>query len=64
MDAAHAQRAEALAEKIARKAVDALAHVEHEMRTKKWPPEFRAIMWDAIARTAAARALEQEARTE
>jgi hypothetical protein len=42
-------KAQALAEKITQKAHDAVAGVEREMAIMKWPAEFRAIMWHAIA---------------
>ena len=45
----HADKAQALAEKITQKAHDAFAGVEREMMIMKWPAEFRAIMWHAIA---------------
>jgi hypothetical protein len=46
----------ALASTISTKAEETLANVEREMMLMKWPDEFRAIMWEAIADTAAIRA--------
>lgn len=46
----------ALAAKISAKAEDALAKIDHEMTIMDWPDEFRAVMWEAIADTAAIRA--------
>lgn len=48
-------KAEALAAKIERKANDTLAALDREMDIMKWPPEFRAIMWGAVAHAAALR---------
>lgn len=48
--------AEAVAEKIAKKAEDALARLEREMVIMKWPQEFREIMWNAVSHAAALRA--------
>lgn len=45
--------AQQLAEKIAKKAADMLDPLEREMIVMKWPAEFRAIMWQAVADTAA-----------
>lgn len=52
----HADKAQALAVKITGKAEDALAGLEREMAIMKWPAEFCAIMWSAVAETAARRA--------
>lgn len=46
------EKAQALAEKIMSKAEDVLAGIEREMVIMKWPSEFRAIMWVAIAKVA------------
>lgn len=54
------KRAEVLAEKIAKKAKDALADLDREMDIMKWPPEFRAILWGAVAHEAALREHENE----
>ncbi len=48
----HAEKAEALAGKITDKAADALSALDREMAIMKWPAEFRAIMWDAVAELA------------
>lgn len=60
--ATHMEKAQALAGKIATKAEDALGSLEREMAIMKWPPEFRAIMWDAVAETAARRAQAERSR--
>lgn len=51
---------EKLAEKIAAKAAETLARLELEMTVMKWPREFRAIMWGAVAHEATLRAAEQK----
>ena len=51
-------KATALAGKIADKAQGALAGLDREMTLMSWPPEFRAIMWEAVANMAARRAAE------
>lgn len=56
------KKAEAVAEKIAKKAEDTLAALEREMDIMKWPPEFRAIMWGAVAHAATLREHESKAR--
>lgn len=56
----HATKAGDLAEKITQKAADALDTLEREMIIMKWPAEFRAIMWSAVAQTATIRAVEAE----
>lgn len=48
----HMERAQALANKITKKAEDALSGLEREMSIMKWPPEFRAIMWGAVVEMA------------
>lgn len=58
----HEEKAQALAEKIAKKAAATLERLEIEMNIMKWAPEFRVIMWDAVAHHASLNA--QEARTE
>lgn len=47
---------QALAEKIAKKAEDTLAGLEREMVIMKWPQEYRAIVWGAVADLALRRA--------
>ena len=47
---------EALAMKIAKKAEDVLAPLRIEMTMNRWKPEFRRIMWEAVAATAMAEA--------
>lgn len=42
-------RAAALAEKITLKAENALSGIQRELVIMKWPAEFRAIMWGAVA---------------
>lgn len=44
---AHADKAEALAAKITANAEDHLRALEWQMT--KWPADFRAIMWGAVA---------------
>lgn len=56
--ASHEVKAQALADKITAKARDALSGVDREMSIMKWPAEFRAIMWDAVAELASRRAAE------
>lgn len=51
-------KATGLAEKITDKAQGALADLDREMAIMKWPAEFRAIMWEAVADLAARRAAE------
>jgi hypothetical protein len=55
IDATHAEKADALAHKITSKAEDALSGLEREMTIMKWPPDFREIMWGAVAAIAAER---------
>lgn len=38
-----------VAEKIAMKAAEVCAPLELEMNLRKWPAEFRKIVWDAVA---------------
>lgn len=53
-------KADALAEKIAKKAADTLSRLQIEMEVMKWAPEFRAIMWNAVAHHATILATEAE----
>lgn len=46
---------EQLAERIAKKAAGTLDSLELEMTIMKWPSDFRAIMWGAVAHEAAIR---------
>ena len=55
-----AEKAKALAEKIEHKAREVLSDVELEMTLAKWRPEFRAIVWGAIADLAFKRKFEAE----
>lgn len=50
---AAADRANALANKITAKAQETLAGLAIEMAMRGWAPEFRKIMWDAVAKVAA-----------
>jgi hypothetical protein len=50
----------ALAIKIAEKANATLQPLQNEMDRMKWPQEFRKIMWQAVADTAAALAAEDK----
>lgn len=59
---ADAKKAEALAAKIAQKASDTLDALDREMDIMMWPPEFRAIMWGAVAHAAALREGESKQR--
>ncbi len=54
------EKAQALAGKITLKAEDALSRLNLEMNLMKWPAEFRAIMWGAVAEIASRRAFECE----
>lgn len=47
-------KAIAVAAKITTKAEAALDGLNREMKIMKWSPEFRAIMWDAVAQVATA----------
>lgn len=42
--------------KIMSMVVDLLMPMERQMMVMQWAPEFRAIMWEAVAREAIARA--------
>lgn len=53
---AHLEKAQAVADKVTKKAMDALDGLEREMIIMKWPAEFRAIMWGAVATIASTRA--------
>lgn len=53
----HAEKADALAAKITKKAEDALAGLDQEMAIMQWAPEFRTIMWEAVAAIATQRAV-------
>lgn len=50
------EKAVSLASKISAKAEETLDRMQFEMDTMRWPAEYRAIMWEAIADTAAIRA--------
>jgi len=52
----HLEKSIALADKITAKAENAVADLDREMALMKWPGEFRAIMWEAVAAIAASRA--------
>ncbi len=56
MSISHAERSIALADHITAKAEEAVADLDREMALRKWPAEFRAIMWDAVAIVASSRA--------
>jgi hypothetical protein len=58
------EKAVSIAMQIAAKAEAALESMAVEMDYMKWPPEFRAIMWDAVSHTAATRAKECRALKE
>lgn len=48
-----------VAEKIASRAAEICAPLELEMALRKWPKEFRIIMWQAVAAHANGLASEQ-----
>lgn len=50
-----------IAEKIAGKARDTLEPLAREMLIMKWPAEFQAIMWSAVAQHAGILAAEADA---
>jgi hypothetical protein len=52
----HLEESIALADKLTTKAEESLADLDREMALMKWPAEFRAIMWEAVAALASARA--------
>jgi hypothetical protein len=52
-------KAQILAERIAFKASDLLRPLQREMDRNGWAPEFRKIMWQAVADTASTYAAEQ-----
>lgn len=52
----HLMKSLALTDKITKKAEAALDGLEREMILMKWPAEFRAIMWEAVAAVASSRA--------
>lgn len=52
----HLEKSIALADQITTKAEDAVADLDREMALRKWPAEFRAIMWTAVAAVATSRA--------
>ncbi len=54
----------AIADEVVSKAEGALAAIERELIVMKWPPEFCAIMWDAIADIASRRALKARSEME
>jgi hypothetical protein len=53
----------AVAEKVAAKAAELCAPLELEMALRKWPREFRKIMWDAVSHHAAILAAETANRS-
>ena len=48
----HMEKSIALAAKISAKAEETLRALDREMVLMKWPDEFKAIMWQAVADTA------------
>lgn len=52
----HLEKSIALADQITAKAEDAVAGLDMEMALRKWPAEFRALMWEAVAAVASSRA--------
>lgn len=49
----HMDRAISLADKITTKAEETLADLKLEMEIRKWPPDFRKIVWGAVSHLAA-----------
>lgn len=54
------KKAQAIAAQIEQKAKDALRPLECKMQIMGWKPEFRSIMWSAVAIEATRRAAEAE----
>ena len=52
----HMEKSIDLADKITAKAEETLAALELEMAMRKWPTDFRRIMWEAVAAVATQRA--------
>lgn len=52
----HMEKSVALADKITTRAEEALADLDCEMALRRWPADFRAIMWEAVAAVATSRA--------
>ena len=50
--------AQAVAEKIEKKARNALEPLAREMKIMGWPAQFQAIMWEAVAHSASLLAAE------
>lgn len=50
----------AVAEKIAARAAEVCAPLALEMELRKWPADFRKIMWDAVAHHATILATEAD----
>lgn len=50
-------KAKALAEKIQKRADEALRPLAREMLVMQWPAEYRAIMWQAVAEEAMRRSV-------
>ncbi len=48
----------AIATRVHAKAIETLAPLEREMTIAGWKPDYRAIMWQAVAREAMLRSLE------
>ena len=53
-DDEHWAKALALSDKIAGRAESTLDDLKWEMEARKWPPEFRKILWEAVAQVATA----------
>jgi hypothetical protein len=54
----HAERSIALADKVRVRAENAVSSLALEMVGMRWPAEFRAIVWEAVALVASSRAKE------
>lgn len=59
---AHMEKAVSLADKVVTMAEDGLRPLA--LSIKHWPPEFSAIVWDAVADIATRRAIANRARDE
>jgi hypothetical protein len=58
----HLEKSIDIAHQITTKAEEAVAGLDREMALRKWPAEFRAIMWDAVALVASSCAADARTR--
>lgn len=56
-------KAQAIADKVMMKANDVLSTLDRELTLRGWTPEFRSIMWCAIAQQAMRRSIECDKKT-